>query len=277
MASVLCAAVNDAARGQLRCSPEATPGSIYNLFALRDRQLDLAIVQSDWQAHAFRGSAVFAGDGPIAELRSVMALHLEPVTLLVRRGDGIAGLRDLAGQRVDIDHPASGRRATALRLMLAEGIDSVDFSAVLELQTGAALHELCAGRIDATLLVTGHPSPAVAETLAGCDVTIADLRGTGLTALVAGDDGFVAVRIAQSSYPELAREVATVAVRATLVARADTPDAVVEALVAAVLSAGSGLSAREPLLSGLAPGAMAADGLAAPLHPAAAAAFAAGR
>jgi TRAP transporter TAXI family solute receptor len=277
VAQALCAAVNAAAPGRLRCSAEATPGSIYNLVALRDGQLDLAIVQSDWQAHAVRGTELFAGDGPMTGLRSVMALHSEPVTLLVRRDAGIASLRDLAGRRVDLGHPASGRRATALGLLRAEGVDPDSFAAVLGLQTGAALAELCAGRIDATLLVTGHPSAAIAGTLRDCEVALADLRGGGLSALVDAGDGFVEARIMRTSYPELARDIATVAVRATLVAREDVPVDAVTALVEATLSGRAELALREPLLAGLEPAAMAADGLTAPLHPAAEAAFAGAR
>lgn len=277
VASALCAAVNATAPGELRCSPEATPGSIYNLFALRDGQLDLALVQSDWQAHAVRGTAVFEAAGPMTELRSVLALHPEPVTLLVRREAGIAGLADLAGKRVDIGHPASGRRASAMRLMEAEGIDPASFATVSELQTAAALVELCDGRLDATILVTGHPNRAVAAAMAACDLALADLRGSGLQALVDAGEGFVLSRIARETYPELDRDVVTLAVRATLVARADTPDRVVEALVSAVLESLPALAAREPLLAGLDPKAMATEGLTAELHPAAAAAFRAGR
>jgi TRAP transporter TAXI family solute receptor len=275
VASALCAAVNAAAPGELRCSPEATPGSIYNLFALRDRQLDLALVQSDWQAQALRGTAVFAGSGPMTELRSVLALHPEPVTLVVRRAAGIAGLADLAGRRVDIGHPASGRRATAVRLMEAEGIDPSGFAAVSELQTAAALGALCEGRLDATILVTGHPYRPLAEVMAACDLAIADLLGPGLRALVEADEGFVPTRIERAKYPELDRDVVTLAVRATLVARADTPDAVVAAVVAGALATLPSLAAREALLLGLDPAAMATEGLTAELHPAAAAAFAA--
>ncbi len=273
--STLCAAVNAAAPGELRCSPEPTPGSIYNLFALRDRQLDMALVQSDWQAHALHGTALFAGDPPMEELRSVLALYPEPVTLLVRRDAGIASLADLAGRRVDIGHPASGRHATAVRLLEAEDIDPSAFAELRELQAGPALAELCAGRLDATILVTGHPSASIAEALDACDVAIADLTGAGAAGLVAAEEGFVPARIPLAAYPQLTHDITTIGVKATLVARADTPDAVVEAMVATALSALPELSLREPLLDGLDPAAMARDGLTATLHPAAAAAFAA--
>ena len=71
------------------------------------------------------------------ELRNVMALFPEAITVLARPGAGIATLADLAGKRVDLGHPASGRRATAMRLIDALGLGPTDFAAQLELPTGA--------------------------------------------------------------------------------------------------------------------------------------------
>src|SRR5262249_3203609 len=39
----------------VRCSPEATPGSVYNIGALKSGELEFAIVQSDVQFAAYHG------------------------------------------------------------------------------------------------------------------------------------------------------------------------------------------------------------------------------
>lgn len=149
----ICERVNLVDRAALRCSPESTPGSIYNLSALREGQLDIAMAQSDWHRHALDGTAAFAAAGPMPALRSIMSLHAEPLTLLVRREAGIAGFADLRDKRVDLGHPSSGRRATLAVLLRAHGMTAEAFRTTAELQTGAAIAELCAGRIDATLLI----------------------------------------------------------------------------------------------------------------------------
>jgi len=74
-ARAICDAVNRAERGRLRCSPEPTSGSLYNLAALADGQLDFALVQSDWHKHAIEGGSIFATRGAMANLRSVMSLY----------------------------------------------------------------------------------------------------------------------------------------------------------------------------------------------------------
>ena len=66
----ICERVNLVDRASLRCSPESTAGSIYNLFALRDGQLDIAMAQSDWHRHAWDGTAAFAARGPMPAVES---------------------------------------------------------------------------------------------------------------------------------------------------------------------------------------------------------------
>jgi uncharacterized protein len=85
----VCRILNEAAAGDaIHCGPEATPGSIYNLQKLRERELDFAIVQSDNQFDAYRGLGAFAGK-PAPWLRSVAALHPELMAVLVRQDSGI--------------------------------------------------------------------------------------------------------------------------------------------------------------------------------------------
>lgn len=273
VARALCDRVNRAELGVLRCSPEPTAGSLYNLTALRDRQLDFALAQSDWQQHAYRGTSVFARRGPDPSLRSVMSLYPEPFTLLARRQAAIASLPDLAGKRVDIGHPSSGRQATMRAVMEAFGLAADRFAETLELPTNSAIEALCSGRIDATVLIIGHPNAPVGRALAVCDVGIVPLTGPPVERLIQAGGSYSAGTIPHDAYPELARDVPSFAVMATLVTGASMDDAPVQALVRVTLEHLDWLRRYVPVLAGLDPAAMRTSGLTAPLHPAAAAAF----
>jgi TRAP transporter TAXI family solute receptor len=274
-ASALCDRVNRAERGVLRCSPETTPGSLYNLAALRAGQLDVALVQSDWQRHAYSGTSIFADAGPMPALRSVMSLFPEPFTLVARRDAGIADFEDLRGKRVDFGHPSSGRHATMREALVAFGLTRDDFAAVLELPTGSVAAELCAGRIDATVLIVGHPNAAVARALAECDAELVPVTGPAVAALASGPSGYTPMSIPAGTYPGQRSAVPTFGVVATVVALASTPDPVVAALVTETLDGIIALGQATPLLGALNPADMRSRGLSAPLHPAAEAAFAA--
>jgi uncharacterized protein len=273
VATTLCERVNRARRGHLRCSPESTAGSLYNLSALREGQIDIAIVQSDWHRHAFEGSSIFAAEGPMPELRSIMSLHAEPFTLLARREAGITGFEDLAGKRVDIGHPSSGRQATMRRVMEGFGLTTDDFAGIAELPAGSAIAELCGGRIDATVLIIGHPNAGVGRALRDCDAVLVPLSGAEIDAFVAENDDYRRVLIPLATYPELSSDVGTIAVTATVVTLASANAAAIRALVDETLGALEQLQADAPLLVGLTPETMRRSGLTAPMHPAAVEAF----
>src|SRR5579872_5973402 len=62
----------------IRCSVESTGGSVDNLNALRNHELDIAVAQSDWQYAAYNGTGAFAEVGPNKNLRSMFSMHNEP-------------------------------------------------------------------------------------------------------------------------------------------------------------------------------------------------------
>lgn len=163
-----------------------------------------------------------------------------------------------------------------MRLLDALGYERADFEAVLELPTGGAIDDLCAGRIDVTILITGHPSGTVADAIDRCGARIVPVDGPAVAANFAAGSDYVPMRIAARHYAALPADVPTYAVIATAVTRADVDDALVGKLVSSTLANLAELGLRAPVLAGLHPAEMRNRGLTAPLHPAAEAAFAAG-
>ena len=141
-AFAICDVVNRTEAEHLRCSPDPTAGSIYNLEALRRGQIDFAMVQSDWQRSAYEGTGPYADFGPMTDLRSVMSLYSETLGVLVAPSTDIKGLADLRGKRVDVGVPSSGRRATVDRILASVDYRPVDFAAMAELPAGVAIDSL---------------------------------------------------------------------------------------------------------------------------------------
>ncbi|MGI9525082.1 MAG: TAXI family TRAP transporter solute-binding subunit [Hyphomicrobiaceae bacterium] len=273
-ARAICESVNRAQRGgRLRCSPDPTAGSVYNLRALREGQLDFALIQSDWQRRAYEGSGYFAAAGPMKDLRSVAGLYPEAITILVRKDAEIVELADLKGKRIDIGHPASGRRATNDRFFQALNLSATDFAMVAELTVGGAIQEICAGRIDATVLVVGHPNATIAKALTRCGATLIPARGPQFDDVVSRDADYSPVSISSTSYPNLDAHVPTFAVIATLVTRSSTEEVIVRAVVKAILGQLPQLAQMAPVLGSLSVHDLSSRGLTAPLHPGAKSAF----
>ncbi len=115
---------------QVRCSVESTAGSVYNLDQVRAGDLDLGIVQSDFQHEAVTGTGPFEDVGPDENLRALFSLHAEPITLLARAGNGTGALGDLVGKRVNAGPDIAAERRLFDRLITAAGWSADDFAAI---------------------------------------------------------------------------------------------------------------------------------------------------
>jgi hypothetical protein len=268
----ICRSINAEGPADLRCSPEPTPGSQYNLRALEAGELEFAFVQSDWQHRAYEGTGPFAG-APMADLRSVMSLYAEAVTLVVRDDAGVLAVEDLAGKAVDLGAPASARRGTTDRVLRGIGVDPASFGRVAELTSAAVGPELCAGRIDAAFIVIGHPNALVADLLQGCPLRLVSIEGPEVRRFVEESADFETFVIPAGSYGPAPEAVRTVSTLATLVTRADVADDLVDHVARTVIARYDALADQVPALGRRDLARMRKAGLTAPLHPAAAAAF----
>ena len=250
----------------LDCAAPATPGSIFNINAVRDRSLTFGIVQADWQFHAYNGSSKFK-DQKFPQLRSVFSLHPEAFQILANKESRIASFDDLKGKRVNLGEKGSGTRATFETLMSAEGVDKSFFGRADELPQADQNKLLCDGGVDAISYSIGIPNAAVREAVEKCGATIVDLVSIATRKLLADNPYYSFTTIPRATYAGLTAEATTFGVRATLVTRSDTPDDVVYALVKAVFENLSDLKAMHLAFAGLDEKSMITEGLSAPLHP----------
>jgi TRAP transporter TAXI family solute receptor len=266
----LCRLVNEDRRVHgIRCAAQPSAGSVANIQALRAGEIDLALVQSDVQDAALKGTGALAEDGPFPELRAVLSLYPEALTVVARREAGIAGLGDLPGTRISPGPPGSGQRELWEAVSAAMGWTAEDFAAVLDLAPTDQAAALCDGLIDAFVIVIGHPAPTVREATSGCDANLVPVTGPQIAALVEDHPYFAEAEIPGGLYRGNPAPVASFGVMATLVTRADVADPVIATLVGAAFGKLDSLLALDPVLAGLQAEAMANAGRTAPLHPAA--------
>jgi uncharacterized protein len=128
-------------------------GSIENIFAVYQRPgVQVGVVQSDVLAFVSRLKSDPVLSRIAQKTKLVFPLYNEEIHVLGRRG--IADFDDLAGKRVAIGRDGSGTYLTTrLLFKLAE----VTPSETALIDTGEALAELKAGRIDAMFYVAGYP------------------------------------------------------------------------------------------------------------------------
>ncbi|MCX4028513.1 TAXI family TRAP transporter solute-binding subunit [Endozoicomonas sp. SM1973] len=263
----ICRLVNKGRKEHgIRCSVESTGGSIYNLNTMRAGELDLGVVQSDWQYHAYNGSSQFKDQGAYKDLRAVFSLHVEAFTVVARKDANIKNFADLKGKRINIGNPGSGQRANMEVLMKQYGWNKKAFSLVSELKSAEQAKALCDNKIDAFVFVAGHPSGSIKEATTTCDTTIVPVQGKEIDKLVADNSYYAKTVIPGGLYAGNDKDIPTFGVAATLVSSTKTKPEVVYNLVKAVFSNFTDFTSLHQAFSHLNKESMVTDGLSAPLH-----------
>jgi len=250
----------------IRCGVESTGGSVFNINAIREGELEFGVAQSDWQYHAYNGTSRFEEQGPFEELRAVFSVHPEPFTVVARADAGIETFEDLQGKRVNVGNPGSGQRGTMEVLMEEMGWTMDDFAVASELQAAEQSQALCDNNIDAMIYTVGHPSGSIQEATTACDSVLVDVNNEATEALIEANPFYRQATIPGGMYRGNSDDTTTFGVGATFVTSAEVSEDVVYEVVKAVFDNIDQFKSLHPAFAILEPEEMATDGLSAPLH-----------
>lgn len=235
---------------------------------VRTGAIEVGLVTSDWQHHAFEGSGpVEFMDVKFDNIRSLFSLHSEAFTVVARRDAAIETLDDLVGKRVNIGNPGSGQRAIMEMVMKAKGWTRDSFQLADELTESEQSLALCHARVQAMVLTVAHPNAALARTMELCDAIIVAAAGGEIEKLV-GENRFMAMtEVPADAYPGSASAVSTFGVTVTAVSSSDIDEELAYAVTKSVFDGLDRLKRLHPALGNLRPDRMAMDGVSAPPHP----------
>ncbi|MBN8532135.1 MAG: TAXI family TRAP transporter solute-binding subunit [Alphaproteobacteria bacterium] len=251
----------------IRCSVESTGGSIYNLNALRQGDIEIGIAESGWQYQAMTGQGYFEQLGSDHKLRSLFSLHNEPFTIVARADSGIQKVDELVGKRVNIGNPGSGIRANMEVLMKRKRWTAATFKTASELKPAELAKALCDNQIDAFVYVAGHPNAAIQEASANCPIKLVGFDQDEVEGIVKANPFYVAATIPGGMYAGNPENIATFSAKATVVSSESVDPEVIYQLVRAVFENFDNFRTLHPIFSTLDKKEMASQGLSAPLHP----------
>jgi hypothetical protein len=242
-------------------------GSVHNLQALREGTLDLAVVQSDLQHHAYHGTSKFESAGPNKKLRALFSVVPESFTIIAGAHSGISTMEDLKGQRVNIGNPGSGQRVAMDAVMDYLGWTIDDFETATEIKPALQAEQICRRQIDAAVYMVAHPNLSVREATASCDSVLVPVTGPEIDELIADNQKFVKTSIPADRYAANRNPVPSFGVTATVVATSATPPEVVYEVVKAVFENLEEMRTLLPVFANLKKDFMLSPHHAAPWHP----------
>ncbi|HHQ4481775.1 TPA: TAXI family TRAP transporter solute-binding subunit [Aeromonas veronii] len=235
------------------CTVQSTRGSMANLKALDEGDVQLALVQSDVLHHALHGTGPFSGQGANNELRSLFRLYQESLTLLAAPNSGITTLADIEGKRVYPGNKGAGEQITSQALMAAMGWQPGQFAAYQLKSDSEPLEGLCDGSLDAAFVVAGHPSLAVGDLISRCKVRLIPIEGEQIDTLLKQHPYYQRSRIAANLYPGQTTAINNIGMSAELVALASLPDPIVRTVRDTLLARVKQFSRLHPALSKVTP------------------------
>lgn len=250
--------------GNLRVTAGTSKGSVDNINSLLSGQIDFGIAQSDAQYNAFTGQGPWEGN-PEEELRHVMSLYPEMVTLVAAADAGIDSVEDLAGKRVNLGQPGSGTRNNAMMVLQAAGLSPSDLQQADELAAKEAPRILQDNRLDAFFYTVGHPAGAFEEAMAG-NRKLKFISLSNVDRITTQYPFMQPATIEKSLYPRAeGSDARTVGLTTTFMTTNELPEEVVYQVVKAVVENLDALKQTHPALSTLTPEKLAKPG-SAPFH-----------
>ena len=236
LAGAICQAVNAGLPNAVRCVNVAGGSSALNLEKINDGSFDFAVVQSDWLHHAVQGSSRYRSTGPNEELRSIVSVPAEALTILARRDISAKVLTHLAGRQVGYD---GSNRYAYLLMQIAIGAARIDIASrpASEGQEKAAEAQICAGEIDVLVSVERHPSGHVESLMGRCDLNLVSIAPATIKKAIEKRPELVAHQLSLTSPQNNNPAITTFGLSATIVTQSSTSDDDVAMLLEAILGA----------------------------------------
>ncbi len=203
----------------IKATVESTSGSVFNINALMNGDLEFGVVQSDRQYQAYHGLAEWLQAGRQMDLRAVFSVHPESITLIVSEKSDIGELKDLKGKRINLGNPGSGQLQNSKDVLAAAGFSTEDLSAeyVKAVEAPGLLQD---ERIDGFFYTVGHPNGNIKEATSGrIKVFIVPIKGGRIDKMLAEYPYYAKSIIPHSFYSRAlnTENIETIGVKATFV------------------------------------------------------------
>lgn len=245
---------------------QSTDGSVYNVRAVAENELESALSQADVAYWAYNGEGPFAGEAPLSNLRAIANLYPESVQLVAAADSGVRSVADLKGKRVSIDKEGSGTQIDAKLILQAWSVGLEDFE-VSMVGANEAVDQMRQGELDAFFYVAGTPTTAIEALARDMTIRLVPIDGEPAKQLLDNYPFFARGFVAASIYRSVPAT-ATLSVGAQWICSAELDEDLIYAVTAALWHRNT----RRLLDAGHQKGRLisygtALNGLGIPLHP----------
>ncbi len=220
VANAMAPIIGNAANMTIRV--DSTGASKANIQLIDKGEVDFAIVQNDVMDYAYKGTDLFAGE-QITSFATVGAVYAE-VCQIVAATD-IETVADLKGKTVSIGDSGSGVEFNALQILEAYGVSKDDIT-VVNADFGNSSEQFKNGAIDAFFCTAGAPTTNITDLASSAkEFKLLTIDDEHIASLKEKYPFYSAYSIPAGTYSGIEEDAQTVAVKATIICKADLPEA----------------------------------------------------
>ena len=217
----------------MNASAQSTGASVANINMLKDKQVELAIVQNDITYYAVNGKEMFEEGGKVENLSAIAALYPETCQFIVMDASGIKSINDLKGKRVAVGAAGSGAEANARQILAAYGITYDDVEEqFLSFAEGA--YALKDGTVDAAFVTAGYPTASVQDVSSQNKIRLLPIDDEHIKILTDKYPFYTKTAVPAGTYQGFDEEINSVSVLAILVVNDKVDAALGEKLTKAI-------------------------------------------
>ena len=219
----------------MNASAQSTGASVANINMLKDKQVELAIVQNDITYYAVNGQEMFKEGGKVENLFGIASLYPETCQFVVRDDSGIRSINDLKGKRVAVGAAGSGAEANARQILEAYGITYDDVEEqFLSFAEGA--YALKDNTVDAAFVTAGYPTSSVQDVASQNKIRILPVGDEQIKKLAEKYPFYTKTVVPKGVYQGFDEDVQTVSVMAILICNDKIDAALGEKLTNAIFN-----------------------------------------
>ncbi len=219
-----CKYISEANNG-IHCEVVPTTGTLENITLLRKGEVDFALALSNIAIDAYKGVGYFAESGPFTDIAQLITLHDEALTVIVKDKDKILLLSDIDGRKMS--NSPRNSDSTIVYEALSAYYKFKKKPEDIEMAHEDYAKNLCNGKIDAIITMSGHPSALVNFITHTCDCEFAGIESEKINKLLEKNKAFKKYVIDKNTYPKIAREEQTIAAPAIFVTTQSVPKEIV--------------------------------------------------
>ena len=196
----------------ISCKAVPGPDGIHNLTNLQGGSLDASLVDSRMLTDAINNTGYFKFlDIRYDNLRELIPLYDQPVTIVARRDSEISSLENLKGKRINAGAPRSEEHLVADTVLSAKNWTQDDFSLFGEISASLSQDKMafCHGEVEAMFHIGVHPDPSIKQLLERCKAVLVGVGDNDIMKMIEGQTAFSMIDISAGIYPSLEKPITT--------------------------------------------------------------------